>query len=103
VKMRAIMYVLIVALAVFNGVFSPRSFVVFALQGIWYPEVLPAPLTQMFILSGMISALLHLLVTGVPVALFERMTVPRPILSAILWLAIIMLPTFQTLQHLNWL
>jgi hypothetical protein len=95
--------VLIAALAIFNGMFSPRSFIVFALQGIWYPAFLPAPLTSMFVLSGMISALLHLLVTGVPVALLEKLGAARPNFSSVLWFGIMLLPTFQTLQHLNWL
>jgi hypothetical protein len=98
-----LIYGFVLALAVFNGIFSPYSFVVFALQGIWYPAVLPAPLKVMFILSGLISGLLHLLVTGIPTALVERTFALKSELTGLIWLGMLMFPTFKTLQHLGWL
>ncbi len=98
---RVVIYCAVAALAVFNGIFSPKSFVIFALQGIWYPNFLPAPLMWMFVLSGILMALLHLMVAGIPVGLFERV---RPewknsMASALLWLAVMLVPTAYTLQH----
>ena len=99
---RVMIYCAVVALALFNGIFSPKSFVIFALQGIWYPSFLPAPLMWMFVLSGTIMALLHLMVTGVPVALFERILPERrnSIGSAFFWLAVMLVPTAYTVQHM---
>jgi hypothetical protein len=99
---RGLMYCVVAALAIFNGIFSPKSFVIFALQGVWYPSLLPAPLMWMFVLSGTIMALLHLMVTGVAVGLFERI---RPewrnsTASALLWLMVMLVPTAYTLQHM---
>jgi hypothetical protein len=99
---RVLVYCAVAALAVFNGIFSPKSFVIFALQGIWYPGFLPAPLMWMFVLSGTLMALLHLMVTGVAVGLFESI---RPewrnsLASALLWLLVMLLPTAYTLQHM---
>lgn len=98
-----LIYGFVLALAVFNGIFSPYSFVVFALQGIWYPAALPVPLKVMFILSGLISGLLHLLVTGIPTALVERTFALKSELTGLIWLGMLMFPTFKTLQHLGWL
>jgi hypothetical protein len=99
---RLYVYVILVGLAVFNGVFSPQSFLVFALQGIWYPAILPMPLTQMFFLSGAISGLLHLLITGIPAALFEKFVSTDRTSSGLLWLGIMLLPTYQSFRHLGW-
>jgi hypothetical protein len=100
---RLLFYVSVVALAIFNGIYSPRSFLVFALQGIWYPGFLPAPLSAMVVLSGFISAILHLLVTGVPVAIIEKSGMTNQDFSALLWFGFMTVPTFQTLRHLGWL
>jgi hypothetical protein len=99
---RALIYALIAGLAVFNGLFSPKSFVIFALQGIWYPSFLPAPLTFMFALSGVIMTLLHLLLTGIPVGLFERIWPQhrKATTAASLWLATMFVPTAYTLNHM---
>ncbi len=93
----------IFGLAIFNGVSSSWTFVIFALQGIWYPAFLPSPLTFMLILSGVISALLHAMMTAVPASICEKLW-PRQVganLSAFIWLAMMMLPTWQTLRHLE--
>lgn len=100
---RVVVLIAILALAAFNGIYSPRAFMIFALQGIWYPAFLPAPLTLMFILSGVISVLLHLLITGVPAALIERFVTRNSNISILVWLGTMLLPTYQTLRHLEWL
>jgi hypothetical protein len=99
---RIIAYIAVAALAVFNGISSPKTFMVFALQGIWYPGFLPAPLLWMIVLSATLMTLLHVVVTGVPVALFERFWPARrnSLPSALLWLAVMLLPTAYTLQHM---
>jgi hypothetical protein len=97
------LFAVIAALAIFNGVFSARSFVIFALQGIWYPAFLPSPLILMLSLSGVISAVLHLLVTAIPAAVFEKCVPKMQNQSILLWLGASLLPTFQTLRHIGWL
>jgi hypothetical protein len=96
-----LVYGAVVALATFNGIFSPHSFLVFALQGIWYSSSLPAPLNMMFILSGIISGVLHLLATGIPVAILERRISLQRFSAGLLWLGVMMLPTVQTIRHLG--
>ncbi len=96
-------YAAVLLLGVFNGIYSSWSFVVFAVQGLWYPSFLPAPLTLLLPLSAIISGLLHLVVTGVPVAVFERLKLSDPRLAPILWLACMVVPTLQTAMYLGWL
>lgn len=97
-----LIYGLVVALAIFNGIFSPQTFTVFALQGIWYPSFWPAPLTVMFVSSGAISVLLHVLGTGIPAAVLEKYFVLSRLVTGLIWLALMLVPTYQTLRHLGW-
>lgn len=92
----------VVALAIFNGIFSPHSFLVFALQGIWYPAVLPSPLNVMFILTGVISTVAHFLITGIPSAVLEKLMPLQRVYSGLIWLGVMLLPTAQTLRHIGW-
>jgi hypothetical protein len=98
---RVMIYSLVAALSVFNGIFSAKTFLIFALQGIWYPAFLPAPLTVMLFLSGVISTVLHLLITGIPAAMFEKywLAYKNSTQSAFVWLAAMAWPTLITLQH----
>ena len=100
---RVLIYMAIAALALFNGVYSPKALTVFALQGIWYPTFLPLNLKVMLVLSGLISSLLHAIVTGIPAAVIERLLPhhKNSTASALLWLASMLIPTVLTLLHLT--
>jgi hypothetical protein len=100
---RVLIYMAIAALALFNGVYSPKALTVFALQGIWYPTFLPLNLKVMLVLSAMICTLLHAIVTGIPAAVFERFSrrYNNSTASALLWLATMLIPTVLTLLHLT--
>ncbi len=102
-KISLLIYAAVLALAIFNGIFSPYSFSLFALQGIWHPKFLPAPLNLMFVLSGIVSGLLHLMVTGIPAAILERFMSLKRSATGLVWLAAMLLPSFQTLRHLGWI
>jgi hypothetical protein len=65
--------VVIVGLAILNGIFSPLLIMVFALQGIWYPFFLPPMLPVVFMLSSLLLATMTLMIGGVPAALYERL------------------------------
>ena len=100
---RVLIYMTIAALALFNGVFSPKALTVFAMQGIWYPAFLPLNLKVMVVLSGVNCTLLHASVTGIPTAVFERLS-PRhknSTASAMLWLGTMLIPTVLTLLHIT--
>lgn len=63
---------LVVAVAIANGLFSPALLPIFALQGIWYPFFLPASLPLILLLSSLLVSTLTLMLAGVPAALYER-------------------------------
>lgn len=94
---RGLVYCAVATLAIVNGIISPKTFTVFALQGIWYPAFFPAPLKTVFVLSAIITALLHAMVTGIPVALFEgwRPDQKNSTTSAMIWLASMLIPTLM--------
>lgn len=64
--------VVIVGLAILNGMFSPALIPVFALQGIWYPFFLPAILPAVFLACSLIVSTFTLMLSGVPAALYEK-------------------------------
>lgn len=81
--------VVIVGLAILNGIYSPVLLMVFALQGIWYPFFLPPMLPLVFMLSSLILATLTLMVAGVPAAFYERLAGGgrTSFVSGLIWLA----------------
>jgi hypothetical protein len=89
----------IVGLAIVNGMFSPFLAFVFALQGLWYPFFLPAQLPLVFTLSSLLLATLYLMLSGVPAAIYERLTGQSEpgFASRIIWLAAMALMTLPSL------
>ncbi len=81
--------VVIVGLAILNGIYSPVLLMVFALQALWYPFFLPPMLPLVFMLSSLILATLTLMVGGVPAALYERLAGGgrTSFVSGLIWLA----------------
>jgi hypothetical protein len=89
----------IVGLAIINGMFSPLLAIVFALQGLWYPFFLPALLPLVFTLSSLLLSTLYLMLSGVPAALYERITgqTETGFASRTIWLAVMALMTLPSL------
>lgn len=93
--------IIIVGLAIINGIFSPALIAVFALHGIWYPFFLPPALPAVFMLSSLIVATLTLMFGGVPAALFERFAgrSRSSLASGLIWLAGVLLLTLPSLPN----
>lgn len=86
--------VVIIGLAILNGIFSPALIVVFALHPVWYPAIFPVLLPLMFLLSSLIVATLTLMLGGVPAALYERFAGGKQSTAAgYIWLACVILLT----------
>jgi hypothetical protein len=100
---RILIYIAIAALAIFNGIYSPKAVTVFALQGIWYPSFLPLNLKVMVVLSGVICTVLHAVAAGIPAAVFESLSHrhKNSTASASLWLVTMLIPTVLTMSHLT--
>lgn len=94
--------VIVVGLAILNGIFSPALIAVFALQGIWYPFFLPPVLGLVFALSSLILSTLTLMVAGVPAALYERLagSGKSTVASGLIWLAGMIVLTFPALPSI---
>jgi hypothetical protein len=94
--------VVIVGLAILNGMFSPALIPVFALQGIWYPFFLPALLPAVFLACSLIVSTFTLMLSGVPAALYERYrgdveTLP---VSGLIWLVAAVALTLPALPNI---
>jgi hypothetical protein len=90
--------VIIVGLAILNGIFSPALIAVFALHPVWYPSFLPAMLPLLFLLSSLIVATLTLMIGGVPAALYERFAGrERSAMSGYIWLAGVLVLTLPAI------
>ncbi|WP_373502271.1 hypothetical protein [Aestuariivirga sp.] len=94
--------VIIVGLAILNGIFSPALIIVFALQGIWYPMLLPPMLPLVFALSSLILSTLTLMIGGVPAALYERLAGggQSTFASGLVWLGGVLLLTLPAIPNM---
>jgi hypothetical protein len=94
--------VIIVAIAILNGIFSPVLILVFALQGIWYPFFLPPMLPLVFALSSLIVSTLTLMIGGVPAAIYERVAGggTSSFTSGLIWLAGVLLLTLPAVPNI---
>ena len=102
-RLRWILLAVIILLSLANGFASPKLIMVFALQGIWYPSLLPAGLGWMFPLSGVVLALLYFMLSGVAAAIIEKLAAGRMTMvhTHLLWLVTLVAMTWPTVQ--TWL
>ena len=91
-----------VALAILNGIMSPLLLSVFVLYPLWYPGWAPVDQTAVVTLSSLIVSSVLLMVTGVPAALYERLTQRKgtDLVSSAIWLACMAIATLPTLPGL---
>ncbi len=66
--------VLVLGIAMLNGLFSPALLIFIALAGIWYPWFLPASPSLLFFFSSLLVATFTLMIAGVPAAIYERLS-----------------------------
>lgn len=83
----------ILAVCLFNGLFSPLLPLVFALSPAFLPEFIPMRPEYLFYFSSLVLSTSTLFLAGVPAAIVERLThsdrlVPGPLY---VWLAVAML------------
>jgi hypothetical protein len=94
--------VIVVGLAIINGLFSPALIAVFALQGIWYPFFLPNSLPAILMLCSLIVSTITLMVGGIPAALYERLIGggQSSAASGFVWFAGVLVLTLPALPNL---
>jgi hypothetical protein len=94
--------VLIVGLAILNGIFSPALIAIFALNGLWYPFFLPPMLPLVFALSSLILSTMTLMIAGVPAALYERVAGggKSSFTSGMIWFGGVLLLTLPAIPNI---
>lgn len=70
--MRHQVFAVVLALAMFNGIFSPLVHLVAAYHFVWAPPWLPSEPSFVFYFSSLILATTTLLLSGIPAALIEH-------------------------------
>jgi len=66
--------VLVLGLAMLNGLFSPALRIVVLFAPVWYPALLPQVASLLFFLSSLLVATFTLMIAGVPAAIYERLS-----------------------------
>lgn len=61
-------------LCIFNGFLSPVLPLVFHLAPVWMPEFVPLTQSTLLFVSSLVISFGTLLISGIPAALFERLT-----------------------------
>lgn len=100
--MRLQLFALVLAIAAFNGIFSPLVHLVAAYGFVWAPPWLSTDPSVTFYFSSLILATTTLLVAGIPAALLEHAVpasreAPGPNL---VWAAVALVLTFPAMVRL---
>jgi hypothetical protein len=78
----------VMAVAIVNGIFSPWVLVLFVLYPVWYPSWAPATTQFVYMASALILSTLTMMVSGVPAALYKRLSSsPSDTIASTIWLA----------------
>ncbi len=78
----------VMAVAIVNGIFSPWVLVAFVLYPVWYPSWAPATTQFVYMASALILSTLTLMLSGVPAALYQRLSgQANPIIASAIWFA----------------
>ena len=94
---------IVVGICVVNGLFSPFVWLARPIVVILMPEIFPKTVGWMFYFSSIFVASATLLFSGVPAALYERLTGADPDSTVPMWIwlaaaVLLTLPALQTLQ-----
>jgi hypothetical protein len=90
----------VMALAIVNGIFSPWVLAIFVFYPVWYPSWAP-PYTQIvYMLSALILSTLTVMVSGVPAALYQRLSsAPGSAIQGLIWIAGAIMLTLPALPN----
>ena len=102
---RQSLLVVILVVAVVNGIFSPAIGIALPLAVVWLPDFLPHEPSWAFYFSSLLVSSATLLLSGVPAALYERVVDRNgaSLVSMYIWLAcavLLSLPALDTLGRL---
>lgn len=90
----------VMAVAIVNGIFSPWVLGVFLLYPLWYPSWAPAYTQLVYMASALILSTLTIMVSGIPAALYERLSATsNPTVAAGLWMVGAVLLTLPAIPN----
>lgn len=89
----------LMAMGCLNGIFSPAMPYLLIFNGLWYPAFLPASLAILHTLTSLLVATLTIMVSGIPAAIYERMTgaTSTTEASAFVWIGAMALLTLPSM------
>lgn len=88
------------ALSIVNGIFSPWVLAVFVLYPVWYPGWAPTYTQFVYMGSSLILSTLTLMISGVPSALYGRLSAnPNAQVASLIWIAGAILLTLPALPN----
>ncbi len=66
--------IIILGLAVFNGIFSPYLSLVWVFYPVWYPGFLPVNESGIFFLNSLFTSTLFIMISGLFAALYQQIS-----------------------------
>lgn len=96
-------FVIVLSVCLLNGLLSPYLLVVYLIAPLWLPDYLPMPLELRLYVSSLALSTATLFVSGVPAALYERLSgLGRPTSTAMyIWLVGAIVLSLPSLNRLN--
>jgi hypothetical protein len=91
----------VVGICMVNGIFSPWVAVALQIAPILMPEAFPRSVGWALFFSSIIVATATLLLSGIPAALFERLTRGRTTAPLWVWLAVATLMSLPALGNID--
>lgn len=83
---RQTLLIIIVAVCILNGIFSPFLKIALPISAVLMPELFPRTIQWLLLWASVLLSSLTLLLSGIPAALFERLVARSSGGTASLWL-----------------
>ena len=83
---RQTLFIIVVALSMVNGIFSPLLKIAVPISAVLLPELFPRTVQWVLLWASVLLSTLTLLLSGIPAALYERLVERNPSGTASLWI-----------------
>src|SRR5512138_2240220 len=83
---RQTLFIIVIALSMVNGIFSPLLKIAVPISAVLLPELFPRTVQWVLLWASVLLSTLTLLLSGIPAALYERLVERNPNGTASLWI-----------------
>ena len=83
---RQTLFIIVIALSMVNGIFSPLLKIAVPISAVLLPELFPRTVQWVLLWASVLLSTLTLLLSGIPAALYERLVERNPRGTASLWI-----------------